>query len=230
MALDAGTEKQRDFFLRMGMTKALSFEIPEVAAPLIPSPWREVNTMTISFGHGMSVTPMHVAMGVSAIVNGGILHQPTLLKQPEGIVPAGPRIISEKTSFDMRRLMRLVVEQGTGKMAEAPGYVVGGKTGTAEKVSGHSYAKKALLSSFVGAFPIQDPKYLVLVMVDEPHGNKKSFGFATGGWVAAPVVSRIVQRAAPILGVPAVDENSPEIRRLLDIPIPALQVKKVASH
>jgi cell division protein FtsI (penicillin-binding protein 3) len=230
MALDAGTDRQKDFFQRIGLTKALSFEIPEVSAPLTPSPWREVNTMTISFGHGMSVTPMHVAMGVSAVVNGGILHQPTLVKQPDGIVPAGPRVISEKTSYDMRRLMRLVVEQGTGKMAEAPGYVVGGKTGTAEKVNGHSYAKKALLSSFVGAFPIQDPKYLVLVMVDEPHGNKKSFGFATGGWVAAPVVSRIVQRAAPILGVPAVDENSPEIRRLLDIPIPALQVKKVASH
>jgi cell division protein FtsI (penicillin-binding protein 3) len=230
MALDAGTDRQKEFFHRLGMTKALHFEIPEVGTPLVPSPWREVNTMTIAFGHGMSVTPMHVATGVSAIINGGILHPPTLVKQPEGIVPAGQRVISEKTSFEMRRLLRLVVEQGTGSKAAAPGYVVGGKTGTAEKVSGHSYAKKALLSSFVGAFPIQDPKYLVLAMVDEPHGNKKSFGFATGGWVAAPIVSRIVQRSAPILGVPAVDENSPEIHRLLDIPLPALQVKKVASH
>jgi cell division protein FtsI (penicillin-binding protein 3) len=214
----------------MGMTKALAFEIPEVAAPLIPSPWREVNTMTISFGHGMSVTPMHLATGVAAVVNGGVLRRPTLVKQPEGIAPAGQRVLSERTSADMRRLLRLVVEQGTGTKAAAPGYVVGGKTGTAEKVSGRSYARKALLSSFVGAFPIHDPQYVVLVMVDEPKGNKKSFGFATGGWVAAPVVSRIVQRSAPILGVQPIDENAPEIRRALDIPIPALQVKKVASR
>jgi cell division protein FtsI (penicillin-binding protein 3) len=229
-ALDAGTERQKEFFQRLGMLKAPTIELKEVAAPLYPSHWREVNTMTIAFGHGMSVSPIALASGVTALINGGVLRPATVLKRDPADVPQGVQVISPKTSDAMRRLFRLVVEQGTGSMAAAPGYVVGGKTGTAEKVNGRSYAKKALLSSFIGAFPIQDPRYLILAMVDEPHGNKKSFGFATGGWVSAPVASRFIQRAAPILGVPPVDENSPEIRKALLIDIPALQVKKVASH
>jgi cell division protein FtsI (penicillin-binding protein 3) len=230
MALEAGTERQKDFFQRLGMTKTPSIEIPEVAAPLVPSPWREVNTMTISFGHGMSVTPLHMATGVSAMVNGGMLRQSTILKRPDNYVPSGQQVVSPRTSEDIRRLMRLVVEQGTGTMAAAPGYVVGGKTGTAEKVSGKGYARKALLSSFIAAFPMQDPRYLVLVMVDEPHGTKKTFGYATGGWVAAPVISRVVTRAAPLLGVKPVDENTPEIKSVLRIDQPQLQVKKLASN
>ena len=110
--------------------------------------------------------------------------------------------------------MRLVVEEGTGKKANAPGYWVGGKTGTAEKVSRGGYKKNARLSSFVAAFPIYDPRYVILVMVDEPKGNKKSYGFATGGWVAAPVIARIVERMGPLVGLPPADE-APEIRRLL---------------
>jgi cell division protein FtsI (penicillin-binding protein 3) len=230
MVLEAGVDRQKEFFHRLGMTRAPVIEIPEVAAPLVPSPWREVNSMTIAFGHGMAVTPLHVVTGVSAMVNGGILHQATLLKHPDGYLPSGQQVISPRTSDDMRRLMRLVVEQGTGKMAAAPGYLVGGKTGTAEKISGKGYAHKTLLTSFVGAFPINDPKYLVLIMVDEPHGTKKSFGFATAGWTAAPTVSRIITRAAPLLGVKPVDENTPEIRQALRIDQPALQVKKLASN
>jgi cell division protein FtsI (penicillin-binding protein 3) len=230
MALEAGTDRQKEFFQRLGMTKTPAIEIPEVAAPLVPSPWREVNTMTIAFGHGMSVTPLHMATGVSAMVNGGMLRQATILKRPDSYVPSGQQVVSPRTSEDIRRLMRLVVEQGTGTMAAAPGYVVGGKTGTAEKVSGKGYARKALLSSFVAAFPINDPKYLILVMVDEPHGTKKTFGYATGGWVAAPVVSRVVTRAAPLLGVKPIDENTPEIRQALRIDQPQLQVKKLASN
>ncbi|HEY0522017.1 MAG TPA: penicillin-binding protein 2 [Stellaceae bacterium] len=229
-ALDAGTDRQKEFFQRLGMLKTPTIELKELAAPLYPAHWREVNTMTIAFGHGMSVSPIALATGVTAIINGGVLRPATVLKRDPADVPQGVQVISPKTSDSMRRLFRLVVEQGTGSMAAAPGYVVGGKTGTAEKVNGHSYAKKALLSSFVGAFPVQDPRYLVLAMVDEPHGNKKSFGFATGGWVSAPIASRFIQRAAPILGVAPVDENSPEIRKALLIDIPALQVKKVASH
>jgi cell division protein FtsI (penicillin-binding protein 3) len=230
MALEAGVERQKEFFQRLGMTRAPVIEIPEVAAPLVPAPWREVNTMTIAFGHGMSVTPLHMAIGVSAMVNGGMLRQATMLKHSDGYLPAGQQVVSPRTSEDIRRLMRLVVEQGTGKMAAAPGYVVGGKTGTAEKVSGKGYARKALLSSFVAAFPINDPKYLILVMIDEPHGTKKSFGFATAGWTAAPAVGRIVTRSAPLLGVKPIDENAPEIRQALRIDQPALQVKKLASN
>ena len=126
--------------------------------------------------------------------------------------------------------MRLVVEEGTGRKAQTDGYVVGGKTGTAEKVSAHGgYRRKALMSSFVAAFPMQAPRYVVLVMVDEPKGQKESHGYATGGWVAAPAVSRIIARSAPLLGVAPADPESPEIRRDLMIELPAEGGKRLAS-
>jgi cell division protein FtsI (penicillin-binding protein 3) len=230
MALAAGTERQQAFFEKLGMLKAPQIEIPEVADPLVPSPWRDVNTMTIAFGHGMSVSPLALVTGVSAIVDGGILHKPTLLKRADGYAAPGWQVISPQTSDEMRRLLRLVVERGTGKLAAAPGYLVGGKTGTAEKVAGKHYERHALLSSFIAAFPINAPRYVVLVMIDEPHGTKKTFGFATGGWTAAPTVSRIVQRMAPLLGIEPVDEDAPEIRRAIALEMPALQVKKLAAN
>jgi cell division protein FtsI (penicillin-binding protein 3) len=230
MAMDAGSDRFKEFLGRLGLLRAPAFEIPEIGAPTVPSPWREVSTMTIAFGHGISVSPLQVAIAASAVVNGGILHQATLVKPPQGYVPAGQQVMSARTSDDMRRLMRLVVEQGTGKDAAAPGYLVGGKTGTAEKVSGKGYAHKALLSSFLGAFPINNPRYLVLVIIDEPHGNAKSHGFATGGWTAAPVVGRSVARMAPLLGVDPVDESAPEIRRALVIDTPGGSIKKIAAN
>jgi cell division protein FtsI (penicillin-binding protein 3) len=130
----------------------------------------------------------------------------------------------------MRKLLRLVVERGTGKLAAAPGYLVGGKTGTAEKVAGHHYARHALLSSFIGVFPINEPRYVIMVSVDEPHGNSKSYGYATGGWVAAPAVSRIVTRIASLVGIQPVDEDSPEIRRSLMVNLPTPQGKKLAAN
>jgi cell division protein FtsI (penicillin-binding protein 3) len=173
--------------------------------------------MTIAFGHGLSVSPLHVAMGAAAVLNGGILNAPTLIKRPDGERPAGQRIIKASTSQDMRRLFRLVVEEGTGKSAAVPGYVVGGKTGTAEKVGHGGYRHKANLASFIGAFPMQDPQYLVLVMIDEPSRAKSGPFFATGGWVSAPIVKRVITRMAPMLGIPPIDENAPEIRRALMI-------------
>lgn len=230
MALDAGGDRFKEFLGRLGLLRAPTFEIPEIGAPLVPSPWREVSTMTVAFGHGISVSPLQVAIAASAVVNGGILHQATIIKPPEGYVPAGTQVMSARTSDDMRRLMRLVVEQGTGKDAAAPGYLVGGKTGTAEKVSGHTYAHKELLSSFLGAFPINNPRYLVLAIIDEPHGNAKSHGFATGGWTAAPVVGKSVARMAPLLGVSPIDESAPEIRRALVIDTPGGSIKKIAAN
>jgi cell division protein FtsI (penicillin-binding protein 3) len=230
MAMDAGSDRFKEFLGRLGLLRAPAFEIPEIGAPTVPSPWREVSTMTVAFGHGISVSPLQVAIAASAVVNGGILHQATLVKPPQGYVPAGQQVMSARTSEDMRRLMRLVVEQGTGKDAAAPGYLVGGKTGTAEKVSGKGYAHKALLSSFLGAFPINNPRYLVLAIIDEPHGNAKSHGFATGGWTAAPVVGRSVARMAPLLGVDPVDESAPEIRRALVIDTPGGSIKKIAAN
>jgi cell division protein FtsI (penicillin-binding protein 3) len=215
MALAAGGDRQQQFLGRLGLLKAPSFELPEIGAPLVPSPWHEINTMTVAFGHGISVSPLQMASAVSAVVNGGVLHRATLIKRPVGYLSSGQQVLSARTSEDMRRLLRLVVERGTGKLANAPGYLVGGKTGTAEKVSGKHYDRKELLSSFVGVFPITEPRYLVMISIDEPHGNKESHGFATGGWAAAPAVARLVQRMAPLMGIQPVDEDSPEIRRSL---------------
>jgi len=230
MAADAGIERQREFLGRLGLLKTPALEIQEIGAPLVPRPWQMINTMTVAFGHGISVSPLQMVTGVSAVVNGGVLHRPTLLKHSENFQPEGARVMSAKTSEDMRRLLRLVVERGTGKLGAAPGYLVGGKTGTAEKVDGKGYARKQLLSTFIGVFPISAPRYVIMVSVDEPHGIKESFGNATGGWVAAPAVSRIVQRMAPIVGIPAVDEDSPEIRRALLVDFAQPSGRKFAAN
>src|SRR5271167_219798 len=228
MAAATGGQKQKEFLGRLGLLKAPKIEISEVAEPHFPARWREVNTMTIAFGHGISVTPLSFATAAAALVNGGFLLPATLVKPPAGSAPQGQQVISAKTSEQMRKLMRLVVEHGTGTMAAAPGYLVGGKTGTAEKVSGRHYAERKLLSSFVGVFPINDPKYLILAMVDEPHPNKQSHGYATGGWTAAPAISRIVQRIAPLLSVQPVDETSPEVQRALMVE--SLQGKRIEAY
>src|SRR5271169_4616815 len=151
IAMTAGGQRQREFLSRIGLLRAPKIEVSEVAAPHFPAKWREVNVMTIAFGHGISVTPLSFASGAAALVNGGVLRQATLVKQPHDDVPPGEQVISPKTSEQMRKLMRLVVEHGTGTQAAAPGYMVGGKTGTAEKISGRHYAEKKLLSSFVGS-------------------------------------------------------------------------------
>jgi cell division protein FtsI (penicillin-binding protein 3) len=228
MALVAGAQRQREFLERLGLLKKPKIEVFEVATPHYPAKWREVNVMTIAFGHGISVPPINFATAAAALVNGGILRQATLVKQPGGYASRGQQVISAKTSEQMRRLMRLVVEHGTGTMAAAPGYVVGGKTGTADKISGRHYAERKLLSSFVGVFPINDPKYLILTMIDEPHPNKQSHGYATAGWTVAPTTSRIIQRIAPLLGVQPVDESSPEVQRALMVE--SLQGKRIEAY
>ena len=201
MAQELGVERQRDYMGRFGFLNAPKFELPEVGGPLIPSPWREINAMTISYGHGLSVSPLQLVTGLSALVNGGLYRNPTLIKQgDDGPIPA-KRNLSDKSSEQIRRAMRMVVEGGTGTKAESIGYYFGGKTGTAEKYRGGGYAEKALLSSFVGAFPIDNPRYAILIMIDEPQGTKESFGYATGGWVSAPIISKVVSRIGPMLGV-----------------------------
>ena len=230
MALDVGGDRQRDFLDRLGLLSTPKFELPEVAAPLVPTVWRPVNTMTIGFGHGISVSPLQIATAVSAVVNGGILHRATLLKLPPGEPVSGQRVLSPETSIEMRKLLRLVVEKGTGKLAEAPGYLIGGKTGTAEKVVGQRYATHLLMSSFAGVFPINDPRYFIMISIDEPHGDAKSFGYATGGWVAAPGVSRTVERMASLVGIQPIDEDSPEIRRSLMVALPTPSGRKFASN
>ena len=201
MAMDLGITNQRAFLNRVGLLSPLPIELPEVSAPLIPNPWREINSITISFGHGISVTPLHLISGVGSLVNGGSYRPPTLLARDENDLPPAQQIEKAKTSADLRMLMREVVESGTGKLADVPGYDVGGKTGTAEKAGVGGYRRKAVLASFIAAFPIDNPRYAVLVMVDEPQGNTQSHGFITGGWVAAPAVQRIIAAIAPLTGI-----------------------------
>lgn len=202
MAMDFGIETQRQYMGRFGMLRPASIELPELGSPLVPHPWREINAMTIAYGHGIAVTPLQVVAGVASLINGGIYIHPTLIRRQPGAELPGTQVIKPQTSENMRRLMRMVVTQGTGSKAEVPGYEVGGKTGTAEKlgVSG-GYRKKTLLSSFVGAFPMSNPRYVIVAWVDEPQGTKETYGFATGGWTAAPVVARVVAQIAPMLGI-----------------------------
>lgn len=201
MALEAGTDFQRQFMARLGMLRAPSLELPEVGAPQVPSPWRDINTVTISFGHGLSVTPVQMLAGTIALVNGGIFHPLTLVHRPDDEPVPGEMVLKQKTSAQMRQLMRMVVTEGTGKKADVPGYDVGGKTGTAEKVAVGGYKKKSVLSSFVAVFPIESPRYVVVVMIDEPQATKETYGFITAGWTAAPTAGRVIAQLAPLLGV-----------------------------
>ena len=201
LALEVGGARQRTFLRQLGLFDRPAIELSEVGTPLRPKVWRPINTMTVAFGHGIAISPLQLAVGVAAVVDGGVLRKPTLLKRRTGDVAAGKRVISPRTSETMRRLMRRVVLKGTGRQAKAPGYFIGGKTGTAEKAGRGGYRDDSQLSSFVAAFPIDRPRYVVLVVVDSPKGVDGSGRRATGGWVAAPVVSRVVSRSALMLGI-----------------------------
>jgi cell division protein FtsI (penicillin-binding protein 3) len=201
MALDVGSERQQAFYKTLGMLEPMALELPERGRPIMPQRWNDLTTMTIGFGHGIAVTPLHMASGFAAMVNGGFKVTPTLLKGDGEVAEKRQRVISAETSAIMRKLLYLVVAEGTGKKAGAPGYLVGGKTGTAEKAIDGRYERKTLISTFVGAFPIDQPRYVVLAMLDEPKGNKATHGFATAGWTAAPVVGRVIERIGPLLGV-----------------------------
>ena len=214
MAIDVGGKNQQEYLDRFGLLKPAALELPEVGSPLTPDVWRPINTMTISYGHGISVSPVQLAAGVASLVNGGIYRRPTIMKVEPNKPHEAKRVISEETSKLMRGLMRLVVTRGTGRKAQVRGYLVGGKTGTAEKSSRRGYSKSAKLSSFVGAFPMDAPRYVVLALLDEPIGNKSTFNYATGGWVAAPVVGKVISRVGPMVGIlpePGIEIDMPEI-------------------
>ncbi len=214
MALIVGGATQREFLRQLGFFEAPKLELPEIGRPLVPQKWSDLTTMTVAFGHGLSISPLQLMRATAAMVNGGLLPEATLLeRQTASDKPLRyTRVISEQSSATMRKLLRLVVESGTAKAADAKGYIVGGKTGTAEKTTGKRYSLNARLSSFVGAFPMQNPRYVVFVMVDEPKPNASSHGYATGGWVAAPAIGRIIAQMAPLLGLMPADETDPAIR------------------
>ncbi len=208
MAEAIGGDALQKFYYDLGVMTPMDFEIKEVARPLVPNPWREISTLTASYGHGVSTTPLQLAAGVSSVVNGGYLVTPRLVLSDEPQDNPEIRILSEETSHKMRQLLRIVVSEGTGSKAAVKGYKVGGKTGTAEKIVGGRYDNDKKLSSFVGIFPSDAPKYAVYIMVDEPKGHKGTWGYATGGWVAAPAVARIIASIAAIEGLMPSTENA----------------------
>lgn len=220
IAEKTGTANMKLFFKQLNLLEPVSAGLPETGSPLVPSPWREVSTLTASYGHGIAVTPLQSVMAAAAIVNGGLYHQPSLIlkkDRAQQVNAVEKRVVSPQTSSKMRQLLRLVVTEGTGSQADAAGYRVGGKTGTAEKTAVGGYNKNALLSSFIGAFPIDNPRYVVLTMIDEPKGNRKSFGYATGGWTAAPVAGRVIAQMGPLYSIRPADDAAPEITNAMNM-------------
>ncbi|MCK9920095.1 penicillin-binding protein 2 [Microbacteriaceae bacterium K1510] len=202
MALSLGPEYHRAFLKKMGQLDRLRTEIPESAEPIVPKRWGELNTVTISFGHGLSVAPLQAVMGIAATMNGGLLIPPTFLKRSrEDSLKLATQVLKPETSQKMRYLMRLNAEQGTGTKANVQGYYIGGKTGTAEKVINGRYSKNKLLTDFMAVLPADKPRYLVLIMLDEPQGLPETHGFATAGWNAGPVAGKVIARIAPLLDI-----------------------------
>jgi cell division protein FtsI (penicillin-binding protein 3) len=210
MALDVGLEGHQAFLRKMGFFDRLTTELPEAAKPLLPKKWGKLVTVTASFGHGFAVQPLQGATVAAALLNGGRLIPPTLLRRDAETAEAlAQQVIKPSTSADMRYLFKLNVDEGTAGKAGVPGFRVGGKTGTAEKVVNGRYSKNHRLNSFVGAFPMDDPKFVVLIMLDEPKPLPETHGYATSGWNAVPTAGKIIARIAPLLGVmPKFDETS----------------------
>ena len=202
LALQAGSERQRAFLGRLGLLEPMHTEAGAVAPPQLPQLWGRAETITIAYGHGLAVAPLQFAAAAAAVVNGGERLTPTLLLRAD-TPPKPDRVVTEATSASLRELMRLGVthKAGTGRRAEAEGYGVGGKTGTAEMPGRGGYREKSVISSFLGAFPMQAPRYVTLVMLFEPQGTGETQGRITAGVNAAPVTARIVERVAPLLGV-----------------------------
>lgn len=200
IADEIGAERLQDIFRRLSFDSRPSIELSG-AKPLWPSSWGRITVMTTAYGHGIAVTPLHLASAYATLVNGGIWRPTTLMKVEPGKAAQGRRVLSEATSVRMRQLLRLIVLRGTGRKGEAPGYRVAGKTGTAEAASGGGYDKHRNVSTFAAAFPIDAPRYVVVAMLDSPKGNAQSFGLTTAAWTTAPVVSRLITRTGAMLGV-----------------------------
>ncbi len=197
-----GIKAQKDFLEKIGLLRKVETEFPGLGKPIYPKTWRQINLYTISYGHGIAITPLHLAMAVLPIVNGGTAYSPSFLKLDKR--PSGAKILKESTSETMRIMLRNVVVEGTGRNANVEGYEIGGKTGTAERAESGSYNERQTMTSFVAIFPISKPQYLAYIMFDRPNS-----AFNTGGMVAAPVAGKIVKNIAPLLGVRPIS-NEPD--------------------
>src|SRR4051794_5819069 len=216
MALKMGLEYHKWFLRKMGQLDRLRTELPESAEPLVPKRWGELNTVTIAFGHGLSVAPLQAVMGIGALMNGGMLIPPTFMKRsPEEAAKLATRVVKPETSEKMRYLMRLNAEKGTASQANVAGYYIGGKTGTSEKVVGGRYSKTKLLNSFTAVLPADNPRYLLLIMLDEPKATPQTHGYATSGWNAVPVGGAVISRVAPLLGIEPRFDLPPSERLIL---------------
>ena len=201
-ALAMGVDAHKAFLKKMGQLDRLRTELPESAEPIVPKHWGDLNTITIAFGHGLSVAPLQALMGVAALMNGGMLIPPTFLKRtPQEARALGKQVIKPETSEMMRYLMRLNVEKGTARKADIPGYYIGGKTGTADKVINGHYSKSSVLTDFMAVMPADQPRYLLLIMLDDPKVLPETHGFKTSGWNAVPVGGAVVARIAPLLDI-----------------------------
>ncbi|WP_248313470.1 penicillin-binding protein 2 [Bosea sp. F3-2] len=202
MALAVGVEGHKAFLKKMMQLDRMTTELPESAAPIVPQRWGEINTATIAFGHGLAVAPLQALSAVAALVNGGYLMKPTFLKRSEEDArKVATRVIKPETSEAMRFIMRLNGEKGSARKADIPGYFVGGKTGTAEKVINGRYAKNKNFTTFTAIAPSDKPKYVFLAIYDEPKGYAESGGYSTAAWNAGVTTGRVIERAAPILGL-----------------------------
>jgi len=210
LALEIGAERQQEFLKNLGFFEPTPFEIVEASGgkPLLPQRWQELSTVTVSYGHGLSSSPMHLAAGYSAIANGGHKVTPTLRKQSGPVV--GPRVMSERAAADARAMLRAVVTEGTASFAEVPGYQIGGKTGTADKPGRRGgYLEDTVIATFASMFPAHDPKYVLIVTLDEPVETSGDKPRRTAGWTAVPVAAEMVRRVAPLLGLrPTVEPDS----------------------
>ncbi len=202
LALAEGPERQKTFLETLGLTRDMRTEAGPVAAPQLPRHFGRAEQITVAYGHGIAVAPIQFAAATAAIINGGTAVTPTYFRN-RGETPAGARVVSEATSRSLRVLLRRNVaeKEGTGTRADVPGYRVGGKTGTAEMPGRGGYREKSVVSSFVAAFPMDAPKYLVMVLIFEPKGTDASAGEILAGRNAAPTTARVITRIAPLLGV-----------------------------
>ena len=212
IAMQIGAERQQEFLRSLGFMEATPVELQEApsGAPLLPRNWSELSTMTISYGHGLSSSPLHLATAYSSLLNGGTRVYPTLLHRENR--QTGPRIVRAEISERSRDMLRQVVSRGTASFGEVEGYEVGGKTGTADKPkeNGGGYYKDKVIATFASVFPANDPQYVLIVTFDEPSENSGSEPRRTAGWTAVPVAAEMIRRVAPLLGLrPQVDRTEP---------------------
>lgn len=217
--LEVGKHTLSEYLRNLGMLRQLEIELPERGKPLFPpfSRWTDLSLITMSYGYAISESPAHFVQAMIPAINGGILYPLTLVKRDPAVSVVGTRVFKESTSNDMRKLLRLVVSDGTGSKAAVKGYFVGGKTGTAEVAHAGKYDKNRRISSFLGIIPASDPKYMIYVVYNEPKGIKETYGWAGGGWTAAPTVGAVFARMAALFGMEKLDQNSAEVQELTNV-------------